>query len=215
MSLVKIEKTMSSAPLSRSNHAAKWFQFATRTAPVGSRYMIKEGWQLPFLKAIYNRGLDSKDKNNNKNGLFFVNCFEVMSLLKAKTDTAISLAMVETAIRTVIRLQKETANSPKTVSSCCRHWDIRLWVQMFIWLFLSLLLSGNIQNWQRRMKWGTHASVKIVMLLSRRHSWRLGWWRFTITWLLKRSISFEVAKPYPNSKRQLSFLFQAQNALFG
>lgn len=30
-------------------------------APVGSRYMIKEGGQLAFLKAIYYRSLDSKD----------------------------------------------------------------------------------------------------------------------------------------------------------
>jgi hypothetical protein len=30
-------------------------------APVGSRYMIKEGGQLAFLKAIYYRSLDSKE----------------------------------------------------------------------------------------------------------------------------------------------------------
>ncbi len=30
-------------------------------APVGTRYMIKEGGQLAFLKAVYYRSLDSKD----------------------------------------------------------------------------------------------------------------------------------------------------------
>ena len=30
-------------------------------APVGSRYMIKEGGQLAYLKAIYYRSLDSKE----------------------------------------------------------------------------------------------------------------------------------------------------------
>jgi hypothetical protein len=30
-------------------------------APVGTRYMIKEGGSLAFLKAVYYRSLDSKE----------------------------------------------------------------------------------------------------------------------------------------------------------
>jgi len=35
-------------------------------APVGSRYMIKEGGQLAYLKAIYYRSLDSKEDEESR-----------------------------------------------------------------------------------------------------------------------------------------------------
>jgi hypothetical protein len=37
------------------------YNLAHLLAPVGTRYMIKEGGKLAFLKAIYYRSLDSKD----------------------------------------------------------------------------------------------------------------------------------------------------------